>query len=90
MNLGTLFGDHAKTSIGTLLPTGSVIGAGANVVGSTAPKWVPPFAWGAGGDESLDAEGFIRIAKRVMPRREVEVNPRIEASLRAIHARLSR
>ncbi len=90
MNLGTLFGDHAKTAIGTMLSTGTVICAGANVVGGTVPKWVPPFAWGPGGGDSLDAEGFIRIAKRVMPRREVEVDGSIEASLRAIHARLSR
>ncbi len=90
MNLGTLFGDHAKTAIGTMLSTGSVIGAGANVVGGAVPKWVPPFAWGPGGDDSLDAEGFIRVAKRVMPRREVTVDAGIEASLRATHARLAR
>lgn len=90
MNLGTLFGDHAKTAIGTMLPTGSVIGAGANVAAGAVPKWVRPFAWGAGADESLDAESFVRIARRVMPRREVEVTPTIEASLRAIHTRLAR
>ncbi|HEU5218257.1 MAG TPA: hypothetical protein VFU23_06335, partial [Gemmatimonadales bacterium] len=89
MNLGTLCGDHAKTAIGTLLNTGSVIGAGANVVGGTVPKWVPPFAWGPGGTEWLDADGFVRIAGRVMPRRDVAVDRRIEASLRAIHARLT-
>jgi UDP-N-acetylglucosamine diphosphorylase/glucosamine-1-phosphate N-acetyltransferase len=90
MNLGTLFGDHAKTSIGTLLPTGTVIGVGANVAAGAVPKWVRPFAWGAGAGESLDGESFVRIARRVMPRREVEVNSAIEASLRAIHARLVR
>ncbi len=90
MNLGTLFGDHAKTAIGTLLSTGSVIGAGANVMGGPAPKWARPFAWGSPGNESLEADGFVRIAKRVMPRREVEVDAAIEASLRAIHRRLAR
>src|SRR5262249_42609465 len=30
-NLGTLFGDHAKTAIGTMLATGTVVGVGANV-----------------------------------------------------------
>jgi UDP-N-acetylglucosamine diphosphorylase/glucosamine-1-phosphate N-acetyltransferase len=89
-NLGTLFGDHAKTGIGSLLPTGAVIGTGANVVGAPVPKWVPPFAWGTAGAEFLDADGFVRIAKRVLPRREVEVDPAIEASLRAIHLRLAR
>jgi len=90
MNLGTLFGDHAKTAIGTMLPTGCVIGAGANVAGGAAPKWVPPFSWGGSGEDSLDADGFVRVAKRVMPRRNVEVTPPIEASLRALHARLAR
>jgi UDP-N-acetylglucosamine diphosphorylase/glucosamine-1-phosphate N-acetyltransferase len=90
MNLGTLLGDHAKTAIGTMLPTGCVIGAGANVMGGAAPKWVPPFAWGSTGDDGLDPEGFVRIAKRVMPRREVEVSREIEASLLAMHSRLAR
>lgn len=90
MNLGTLFGDHAKTAIGTLLSTGAVVGAGANVVGSTVRRWVPPFAWGAEAAEVLDAEGFVRIAKRILPRREVEVDSFLEASLRAMHARLAR
>ena len=31
--LGTLFGDHAKTAIGTMLGTGTVVGTGANVFG---------------------------------------------------------
>jgi UDP-N-acetylglucosamine diphosphorylase/glucosamine-1-phosphate N-acetyltransferase len=86
--LGAMVGDHAKTAIGTLLSTGTIIGAGANVVGAPVPRWVPPFAWGAGGAERLDVDGFIRIAKRVLPRRQVEVGPTEEASLRALHARL--
>jgi len=89
-NLGTLFGDHVKTAIGTLLSTGSVLGTGANIVGAPVPRWVPPFAWGVDCKERLDGEGFLTIAKRVMPRRQVEVGPGEEASLRALHARLAR
>ncbi|HET9274585.1 MAG TPA: hypothetical protein VFN96_00795 [Gemmatimonadales bacterium] len=89
MNLGTLFGDHVKTAIGTLLSTGSVVGAGANLVSEGVPRWVEPFAWGGPGEERLDVEGFIRIVKRVLPRRNVEVTPAMEQSLRAIHARLA-
>ncbi|NOT09070.1 MAG: hypothetical protein HOP28_12795 [Gemmatimonadales bacterium] len=88
-NLGTLFGDHAKTAIGSMLSTGSVVGAGASVVGAPLPRWIPPFAWGLGG-EFLDPDGFVKIAKRVMPRRKIEVTAEIEASLRATHARLAR
>jgi UDP-N-acetylglucosamine diphosphorylase/glucosamine-1-phosphate N-acetyltransferase len=90
VNLGSLLGDHAKTAIGTMLSTGTVVGAGANVVGAPVPRWVPPFAWGADGAAFLDADGFVKIAKRVMPRRAVEVGSAEEASLRAMHARLAR
>jgi UDP-N-acetylglucosamine diphosphorylase/glucosamine-1-phosphate N-acetyltransferase len=71
--LGTLFGDHAKTGIGMRLTTGSVIGAGANVYGtSMPPKVVAPFSWGeAGAFESYHMEKFLEVAERMMARREV-------------------
>ena len=57
-NLGTLFGDHAKTAIGTMLATGTVVSAGANVFGApTPPKYVPPFAWGGDGASGSRAKG---------------------------------
>jgi len=87
--LGSLIGDHAKTAIGTMLPTGTVIGAGANVFGEGLTKYVPPFAWGANGKEQLTEEGFLRIAERVMPRRDVAVTAERRASLTAIFRRLS-
>jgi UDP-N-acetylglucosamine diphosphorylase/glucosamine-1-phosphate N-acetyltransferase len=87
--LGSLVGDHAKTAIGTMLPTGTVIGAGANVFGEGLTKYVPPFAWGADGVEQLTEEGFLRIAERVMPRRDVAVTEERRASLVAIFRRLS-
>jgi UDP-N-acetylglucosamine diphosphorylase / glucose-1-phosphate thymidylyltransferase / UDP-N-acetylgalactosamine diphosphorylase / glucosamine-1-phosphate N-acetyltransferase / galactosamine-1-phosphate N-acetyltransferase len=81
-NLGTLFGDHAKTAIGTMLPTGAVIGAGANVFGTAvAPKYVPPFAWGCAG-EQLTKDGFLTIARRVLARRDVQWSDVREDSLR--------
>ena len=89
-NLGTLFGDHSKTAIGSLLSTGTVIGTGAQVVQASPPRFVPPFSWGETGKQKVECEGFITVAKRVMPRRNVEVTPAIEGSLRAIHARLAR
>lgn len=89
-NLGSLIGDHVKTAIGTLLPTGAVIGAGANLFGAPrAPKYTAPFAWGGDTAERIGADQFIAMAKRIMPRRDVAVDPPTEASLRALHARLS-
>jgi hypothetical protein len=73
--LGSLIGDHAKTAIGTLLGTGTIIGAGANVFdGVRAPKYVPPFAWGGLGSERMTRHGFLAVVERVLPRRHVEVN----------------
>jgi UDP-N-acetylglucosamine diphosphorylase/glucosamine-1-phosphate N-acetyltransferase len=88
-NLGTLMGDHAKSAIGTLFPTGAVVGTGANVVRSPTPKFVRPFAWDAAGAR-LDQARFLTVAGRVMPRRGVDVTPEISASLEAIHERLAR
>lgn len=71
--LGTFFGDHAKTAIGTRMTTGSVVGAAANVFGTPlAPKVVPPFAWGVeSGAPIYDLDKFLAVAERVMARRHV-------------------
>jgi UDP-N-acetylglucosamine diphosphorylase/glucosamine-1-phosphate N-acetyltransferase len=87
-NLGSLIGDHAKVAIGTMLPTGAVIGAGANVFGGQVPKYVPPLSWGVTGQETLDEAGFLRIAERVMPRRQVEFTEQRRESLRRTYRRL--
>lgn len=87
--LGTLFGDHAKTAIGTMLPTGTVVGAGASVFGSGAlPKEIAPFAWGLDG-ERLHEAGFLTIAERVMPRRDVAFTAERRAALSATWRLLS-
>ena len=88
INLGTLFGDHAKTAIGTMLATGTVVSAGASVFGSGGPpKYVRPFAWGGDGEQRLSEDGFLRIAERVMSRRSVELSPERRESLRRTYAR---
>jgi hypothetical protein len=86
-NLGTLFGDHAKTAVGTMLPTGAVVGAGANVFGATVtPKYVPAFSWGCGG-ERLSEEGFLTVARRVLARRDVAWSDARQSSLRRTYER---
>jgi len=87
-NLGTLFGDHAKTAIGTMLATGTVVSAGASLFGPPSPpKYVPPFAWGGAGDQRLTAEGFLLIAERVMNRRNVAFTDARRRSLERTFAR---
>ena len=91
LNLGTLFGDHSKTAIGTMLATGTIVGAGANVFGAVTPeKHVPPFAWGCGGDELLTEEGFLQIAERVMGRRDIALTPARQRALRLTFGRGTR
>lgn len=87
--LGTLFGDHAKTGIGTMLSTGTVIGAGANVFESSIPpKVVPPFAWGYGEPyETYDVARFLAVAERVMSRRHVELGEKARRQLAEAHKR---
>ena len=91
LNLGSLIGDHAKTAIGTMLATGTVISAGANVFGPVnAPKYVPPFAWGCSGGERMSEDGFLRVAERVMARRNVTFSADRRESLRLAYQRSTR
>lgn len=83
--LGSLIGDHAKIAIGTMLPTGTVVGVGANVFGSGhPPKYVAPFAWGVQG-ERMREDGFLAVAERVMPRRQIALDDGVRAMLTAIY-----
>ncbi|MBA2458660.1 MAG: hypothetical protein H0V43_06865 [Gemmatimonadales bacterium] len=88
VNVGTLFGDHAKTAIGTMLSTGTIVSAGANVFGAPAPpKYMAPFSWGSAGGERVTEEGFLRVAERVMARRDVELTDARRQSLRRTFVR---
>ena len=84
--LGTFFGDHAKTAIGTRLTTGCVVGAGANLVGGTSAKVVPPFAWGMEGAQVFALDRFLITAERMMARRHVTLGERARRQLSAAHA----
>ncbi len=87
--LGTLFGDHAKTGIGTMLSTGTVVGAGANLFETEMPpKIVPPFAWGhAEPYDTYDVAKFLAVAERVMKRRHVELGEKGRKQLEEAHKR---
>jgi UDP-N-acetylglucosamine diphosphorylase/glucosamine-1-phosphate N-acetyltransferase len=86
--LGSLIGDHAKLGIGTMLGTGSVVGAGANVFGSLRPpKRVPPFAWGdAPPYELFNLEKLLDVAARVQRRRGITFDSAERSILEAAHA----
>ena len=75
IKVGCFLGDHVKTGIGTLLPTGSVVGAGSNLFGGLmAPPHVPPFSWGSGDRlEEYDIGRFLDTAALAMSRREMSL-----------------
>jgi len=88
MFVGLLAGDHAKTGINVTLNTGTVIGPAANIFGTAmAPKNVPPFSWGSGGDLSTyDVDKALAVAETVMRRRGIVPTAAYQALFRAIYA----
>jgi UDP-N-acetylglucosamine diphosphorylase/glucosamine-1-phosphate N-acetyltransferase len=84
--MGALIGDHVKTAIGTMLPTGCVIGTGANLFGTKRPEaYVPAFAWGT--DEPgrvVACRMFLQTAERMMPRRDVAFDDDMRAYLTSV------
>jgi UDP-N-acetylglucosamine diphosphorylase / glucose-1-phosphate thymidylyltransferase / UDP-N-acetylgalactosamine diphosphorylase / glucosamine-1-phosphate N-acetyltransferase / galactosamine-1-phosphate N-acetyltransferase len=73
MFLGCAIGDHTKIAIGSLINTGSVIGASSSIYGGRLmPKVIPSFVWGEVRQlDIVDVEKAIKTAKVVMARREV-------------------
>ena len=77
LKVGCFLGDHVKTGIGTVLNTGTVVGAGSNVFGGVMPPTVvPPFSWGSGPDlRDHNLDKFLATAERAMARRDQELSP---------------
>lgn len=73
IKMGCMIGDHVKTGIGTLLATGSVIGAGSNLFGGLlSPQYVPPFTWGSINKlEEYHLDRFLKVVERSMGRRDM-------------------
>ena len=81
--LGSIIGDHAKTGIGTILGTGTILGVAANVfTRGPVPKFVPSFAWLTdSGMEPCRVDKIVAIAKNVICRRKMELTPAEQALL---------
>lgn len=76
VKVGSLIGDHVKTSIGTLFNTGSYVGPMALIMGTgkPLPKYIPAFAWFI---EGIVTKGFgkgklYQTAKMAMSRRKCQ------------------
>lgn len=88
LKVGSFIGDHTKTSIGTLLTTGSVVGVMSNVVnaGELIPKFVPSFCWFIN-NHATKGFGFqhmVKTAAKAMTRRKVELTTEDETMLRTV------
>lgn len=87
--VGTFFGDHAKTRIGALLNTGTIVGLGANVFGDVAvpERYIADFQWGTG-TEAVEyrVDKFLRVARTVLGRRGVPWTREYEEACRSAFA----
>ena len=83
LKVGCFLGDHVKTGIGTVLNTGTVLGAGSNVFGGLMPpSAVPPFSWGSGSElGDHDQAKFLSTAAHAMSRRGQELTPGVRRIL---------
>ncbi|MBN2314700.1 MAG: hypothetical protein JXM79_12285 [Sedimentisphaerales bacterium] len=86
--VGSLIGDHAKTSIGTLLNTGSYVGAMALIMatGKPLPKHIPSFGWFIEGNvtKGFGKRTLYGTAKTAMGRRGCEWTAETEAMWDAV------
>ena len=96
--VGSLIGDHTKTSIGTLLNTGAYVGAMAVIAatGKPLPKFIPSFAWFLEGvvTKGFGKKALYETARMAMGRRKCQLDRRgrgnVEHRLRADRARPAR
>jgi UDP-N-acetylglucosamine diphosphorylase/glucosamine-1-phosphate N-acetyltransferase len=88
MKVGSMIGDHARTSIGTLFNTGAYVGAMSLIVatGRPLPKFIPSFAWFLDGtvNEGIYKDRLFAAAKVAMSRRKCAWTPEEEAMWEAI------
>lgn len=83
VKVGCFLGDHVKTGIGTLLNSGTVVGAGSSVFGGgMQAARIPPFSWGSGDElTTYRLDKFLATAEAAMARRSVQLTPGLRAVL---------
>ncbi|MEX0686652.1 MAG: putative sugar nucleotidyl transferase [Balneolales bacterium] len=84
---GTIMGDHSKTSINSMLGTGTICGVACNLLGSGFnPKLIPSFSWV--GDDGVLVHEFdkaMETAVRVMARRNVKMSDAYRQMMQTIY-----
>ncbi|MCI0494494.1 hypothetical protein L0Z72_05770 [candidate division KSB1 bacterium] len=88
LKVGSFIGDHTKTSIGTLMTTGSIVGIMSNVIfaGSLISKFVPSFCWFINNHatKGFGYRHMVETAAKAMARRKVQLTPEDEAMLKTV------
>ncbi len=83
--IGCFIGDHTKTGIGTLIPTGAIIGSFVNFFGGMMPRYIADFKWVAGAEQTVyDLDRAIATARIVMTRRNVKMTDQQERIIRQV------
>ncbi|MEO9887258.1 MAG: putative sugar nucleotidyl transferase [Balneola sp.] len=74
---GTVMGDHSKTSINTMLTTGTTCGVSSNIFTSAfPPKYIPSFTWLDGAENpEFRFDKALEVMKAMMARRKIELTP---------------
>ncbi len=71
---GLIMGDHSKTSINSMLNTGTVVGVSSNLFGTGFPRqFVSSFSWGGfNGYKKYNLKKAMQVAEKVYARRGLE------------------
>ena len=71
---GLIMGDHSKTSINSMLNTGTIVGVSSNLFGTGFPRqFVSSFSWGGfSGIKKYNLKKAIQVAEKVYSRRGLE------------------
>jgi UDP-N-acetylglucosamine diphosphorylase / glucose-1-phosphate thymidylyltransferase / UDP-N-acetylgalactosamine diphosphorylase / glucosamine-1-phosphate N-acetyltransferase / galactosamine-1-phosphate N-acetyltransferase len=88
--VGCFMGDYVKTSIGTLINTGSSIGPCSMLVhmGGLTPFHIPPFSWYINGAvyKTIQLEDFLATAREVLSRRGFPVTETFVSFISGLYA----
>ncbi len=90
--LGTVMGDHSKTSINTMLKTGTVCGISSNIfMSGFPPKYIPSFSWVDSDNPKVYRFGrAMETMKAMMKRRNIDLTPAYEEMMRKVFERSQR
>lgn len=86
IKFGSIVGDFVKTGIGSMLNTGTIIDAGANLFeGRPFQKYYPPFFWGGASISHYEQERFFKDTTIIMKRRNQAPDELLSELIEKLH-----